>query len=101
MGKARKKRYNPQKILRIGGDALVGWRALALLVMDDAMWEGYYLHNRGGDAMAEKRREAARKYYQAHREEILARNKAKYWGDPEAGRRRLKEWRSRKKGKAT
>lgn len=37
MGKAREKRY----ILRIGGDALVGWRALALLVMDDAMWEGY------------------------------------------------------------
>ena len=54
MGKARKKRYNPQKILRIGGDALVGWRALALLVMDDAMWEGYYLHNRGGGCHGRK-----------------------------------------------
>lgn len=93
---------DPERVKQIGDSALVGWRSLALLLTDDAMWEGYYLHHKSeGETSDGKRRDAARKYYQAHRAEILARNKAKYWEDPDAGRRKLKEWRSRKKGKTT
>ncbi len=113
MPKAIPKWRNPAKIHELPPDAILGWRALAMLLLDDYYWRKYYLDTkhpvkterdlRISDinharylTKAEAKKEAAHRYYLKNRERILKKNKRKYWLNPEKARKKLRDYRKRK-----
>lgn len=72
---------DPSNIKSMSSDALVGWRALAQLVMDDATWKSQYQARRkssryGTQGSRIAKRIARNAYYQKHKERICAKLRA-------------------------
>lgn len=73
---------DPSNMKSMSSEALLGWRALATLVMDDATWKSQYQSRRrssryGTQGSRVAKRIAKHLYYQKHKERICARLRAK------------------------
>lgn len=73
---------DPLNIKTLNGVALLGWRTLAQLVLDDETWKTQYQARRkssryGTQGSIVAKRLAERKYYHKHKERICARLRAR------------------------